>query len=201
MQTRQASFFVPFFMAGALLTACGQAPESGSAEVQAAYGQCNYAALAQCLSHKGGQGCYPKHGCEAGSVSQRGAQYAATASSREGHPLAGYCYQYVWEHLSNVVGPDRANRSSAGAESAFMFADWANRSPGQLRSIFELQKISVSRIVDIPVGSVIVWARGQCGYSSEHGHIEIVTRPGRACSDGCAPIKNCGSMPDVCAPL
>ncbi|MBI4676828.1 MAG: hypothetical protein HY748_04535 [Elusimicrobia bacterium] len=40
------------------------------------------------------------------------------------------------------------------------------------------------------LGSIIVYGRGQCGFSSEHGHIEVVVsrNPLQACSDGCMDV-------------
>ena len=48
----------------------------------------------------------------------------------------------------------------------------------------------------IKKGSIIVWRRGQCGYHSTYGHIEIAVddTSSRACSDFCGSIrKTCGN--------
>jgi len=75
---------------------------------------------------------------------------------------------------------------------AYQWGEWANAHPA------DLKKIGFRRVIGlgargIPRGSVIVWQRGQCGYSKTWGHIEIVvdTASSKACSDYCGSVKTC----------
>lgn len=114
----------------------------------------------------------------------------------------GRCYEYVWYALKSATGMTeaRANQLGIPATSAYQFGDWADANPSALYSDFGLEKIS-STAADAPVGSVIVWEPGQCGFSSAHGHIEIVASPGYACSDFCGYMyDDCGN-PRVYMPV
>ena len=75
--------------------------------------------------------------------------------------------------------------------------DWNHYSPSEL----------VERGVDLGASprAIIVWGRGECGYSKSHGHIEVVSTAdgSRACSDFCGRVKTsrrCG-IPDVFIPV
>ncbi len=51
---------------------------------------------------------------------------------------------------------------------------------------------------EVPLGSILVYDRGWCGFSEASGHIEVLTAPDRACSDGCEGLDNsCFSDPAV----
>lgn len=43
---------------------------------------------------------------------------------------------------------------------------------------------------EVPVGSILVYDRGWCGFSESSGHIEVLTAPDWACSDGCESLDN-----------
>ncbi|HEY8077382.1 MAG TPA: hypothetical protein VIF62_24820, partial [Labilithrix sp.] len=53
---------------------------------------------------------------------------------------------------------------------------------------------------DIPLGAIVAWRPGQCGYSAQYGHIEIAIGGGRACSDFCGNIAHGCGAPDVFVP-
>ena len=103
--------------------------------------------------------------------------------------FTGYCYAYVKDALDAVL--PKGWRSQVGQSSAYQFASSLNRNP-KLFDKLKLRKIDPNTIPDgiPPVGAIIVYGRGMCGFSPEHGHIEIVvaTQPPRACSDGCMNI-------------
>lgn len=123
-------------------------------------------------------------------------------ASRLGYSI-GRCYQYVWETLRYVLGAYRGTNidsTSVPPTSAYQFADWAQANPATLRSQFSLEEID-SWGTDAPVGSVIVWDPSQCGAHPVHGHIEIVSSPGYACSDYCATVRTCSSKPRVFQPV
>ena len=99
--------------------------------------------------------------------------------------FTGHCYAYVKDALDNVL-PD-GWRSEVGQASAFQFANSINKNP-KLFDRLKLRKIDPSTLPDgiPPVGAIIVYGRGMCGFSRAHGHIEIVvsSKPPKACSDG-----------------
>jgi hypothetical protein len=114
----------------------------------------------------------------------------------------GRCYQYAWAAMKRAIGMTESRASELGipSTSAYQFGDWADAHPSALYSDFGLKKIT-STAANAPVGSVVVWEPGQCGFNSTHGHIEIVASPGYACSDFCGYMYNdCGS-PRVYMPV
>ena len=114
----------------------------------------------------------------------------------------GRCYEYVWYALKRVTGitESRATQIGVPATSAYQFGDWADQNPSALLNDFGLKKIN-SSAANAPVGSVIVWDAGQCGFSAVHGHIEIVASPGYACSDFCGYMYNDCGAPRVYMPV
>ena len=133
-----------------------------------------------------------------------------TASSNLGNSLAqsalngsqgysaGRCYEFVWGALRRVIGY-KIEDTAVPETSAYQFGDWADRNPNDLARVFQLKKSSVYP-ENAPLGSVIVWNPGQCGYNATHGHIEIAVGGGRACSDFCGQIKTTCAMPRVYVP-
>jgi hypothetical protein len=103
--------------------------------------------------------------------------------------FTGYCYAFVKDALDAVL--PSGWRRHIGQSSAYQFASSLNRNP-KLFDKLKLRKIDPNTLPDgiPPVGSIIVYGPGMCGFSPKHGHIEIVvaTQPPRACSDGCMNI-------------
>jgi hypothetical protein len=127
-----------------------------------------------------------------GYSASRGAQLARTALRRDGYPSGGWCALEVSNSVerSGVV-PNGVSwyRNNAIDISEYM----AGSTNYQNRVGFKRVGVSAN---DIPKGSVIGWRRGQCGYHSKYGHIEIAVDDSskRACSDYCGSIKQtCGS--------
>ncbi|MEI8027677.1 MAG: hypothetical protein WCI18_15120 [Pseudomonadota bacterium] len=108
------------------------------------------------------------------------------------------CWGRVWKALKWTFG-NQIENLPIGSQYAYDFARWANSNVQGLLQNFKLKKMSVSGS-DIPVGSVIVWKPGQCGYSASAGHIEIVVSPGRACSFYCGAICT-SAVPEVYVPV
>ncbi|MDD5628849.1 MAG: hypothetical protein PHU21_07285, partial [Elusimicrobia bacterium] len=103
--------------------------------------------------------------------------------------FTGYCYSYVQAALQKAGIVDRRDIGAAGASAhAKLFADFVEKNPGLLKR--KLRRIPEPSW-PVPIGTVVVWSAGACGYSASSGHIEIVTRikPPQACSDGCAAFQ------------
>jgi hypothetical protein len=127
-----------------------------------------------------------------GYSATRGGKLASTALRMDGHAAGGWCAletsnsveksgiipNGVTWYRNNAIDISEYMASNAGYDAKVGF-----------------KSISVSPN-DIPKGSIIGWRRGQCGYSSKYGHIEISvdSSSSRACSDFCGYIKkSCGS--------
>jgi hypothetical protein len=78
--------------------------------------------------------------------------------------------------------------------SAYEWGLWANAHPTELKAR-GFRRVTGLGVDKIPRGAIIVWKKGQCGYHSLYGHIEIVTdtASSKACSDYCGSVKKtCG---------
>ncbi|MDD4952909.1 MAG: hypothetical protein PHV85_10200 [Desulfovibrionaceae bacterium] len=105
--------------------------------------------------------------------------------------FSGYCYAAVKEGLDKIL--PSGWRSQVGPASAYQFATSLNRNP-KLFDKLKLRKLDPAALSDrkLPVGAIIVYGRGMCGFSPKHGHIEVVVseNPPKACSDGCMGIPS-----------
>lgn len=126
---------------------------------------------------------------------------SAAALSVNGKASQHRCYAYVKKHLRAAGMPTSQIDAAGYALSAYMFAVWAKKNPSALSKMGLVEAAGTS-LDKLPRGAVIVWARGQCGYSSEHGHIEIVVddNSSKACSDFCGSIKKTCGAPSIFVP-
>lgn len=132
-----------------------------------------------------------------------GARLAAAAAKGNLGAFYGKCYEYVSYHMeaAGVIRPAQWDQLGIGPEYAADFADWAVANPEVMRRELKLVRIPTpADKLAIPVGSIIVYERGACGFSKRAGHIEVVTRPDWACSDGCESLDQaCFADPAVSA--
>jgi hypothetical protein len=100
---------------------------------------------------------------------------------------------------SGIIKPWQWSWLGIGPWSAADFATWANANPAAMRKHISMARIKTpEKISDLPVGGIVVYQRGACGFSSRHGHIEVVVSPGRLCSDGCQPAyQECFGNPGI----
>lgn len=130
-----------------------------------------------------------------------GTKLAAAAARGNLGAFRGRCYEYVSYHMeaAGVIRAAQWDQLRIGPDYAADFADWALANPAVMRRELKLVKISTpSDKLAIPVGSIIVYERGVCGFSKRAGHIEVVTRADWACSDGCQSLEQaCFSSPAV----
>jgi hypothetical protein len=85
--------------------------------------------------------------------------------------------------------------------SAAAFQRYYNMRPAELaKRGFRRETIPLGKV---PLGSLIGWRPGQCGYHATYGHIEIVVdrTVSRACSDYCGAIKKTCGDPYVYIPI
>jgi hypothetical protein len=118
-----------------------------------------------------------------------GNQFANAAQAGSAGYSMSRCYEYVWAALRSALGW-QIESLPIPPTSAYQFGEWVIDNPQTARAELHLAR-SYTAAASAPRGSVIVWPRGGCGYSSTHGHIEISLGNGTACSDFCAPIATC----------
>ncbi len=111
----------------------------------------------------------------------------------------GRCYEYVWRSLRLANG-EQIEALPVPAASAYQFGDWVDANPTTARARLKLERRNVTRW-NAPVGSILVWNRGQAGYNYTHGHIEVKIDANTACSDGCWGIRSGGSEPRIYVPV
>ena len=82
---------------------------------------------------------------------------------------------------SKIIPPDHA----------YELIEWSKKQGQELRDRlgYEVSKGISSK--SAPVGSLLLYDRGKCGYSGESGHIEMKTDSLHACSDFCHVIRTC----------
>jgi hypothetical protein len=133
-----------------------------------------------------------------GYSSARANKLASEALRVDGHAAGGYCAlqvsnSVVWSGIipSNVTW----YRNNAIDISEYMAANTSYDSKVGFRQV----NVTAN---NVPKGSIIGWRRGQCGYSSKYGHIEISvdSSSSRACSDFCGSIKKTCGAPYVFMP-
>jgi hypothetical protein len=124
----------------------------------------------------------------------RGAKLASTAIAMwDGASAGNYCLKGVRlsAQASGII-PDPPGWTPI-LPSAIDWGNWANAHPAELAARgFRREELGVN---EVPQGAIIVWQPGQCGYSSQYGHIEIVVdlASSKACSDFCGNVKkSCG---------
>ncbi|MDD2805867.1 MAG: hypothetical protein PHV33_09950 [Elusimicrobiales bacterium] len=132
-----------------------------------------------------------------------GARLGAAAAKGNLGAFYGRCYEYVSYHMeaAGVIRPEQWDQLRIGPDYAADFAEWAVANPEVMRRELKLVKIPTpSDKMAIPVGSIIVYERGACGFSRKAGHIEVVTKADWACSDGCESLDQaCFEDPAVSA--
>ena len=108
-------------------------------------------------------------------IGQKLAQNAAAKAKKNS---TGYCARYVKQALE---GCGLGNGESG---DAYKWEDILRRNPN-----FKEVKISGKDFKKLPAGCIIVYPKGDAGYSSQYGHIEISLGNGKAVSDFVNNIK------------
>jgi hypothetical protein len=116
----------------------------------------------------------------------------------DGQPSRHMCYAGVKEHLGTALGVGFDGIQSllgAGYQlGAYDFARWMQADPGGRASRAGFVVANDVTLDNLPLGAILVWRPGQCGYSAQYGHIEVNVGHGRACSDFCGTIaRTCGA--------
>ncbi|OGR44544.1 MAG: hypothetical protein A2X35_00330 [Elusimicrobia bacterium GWA2_61_42] len=111
------------------------------------------------------------------------------------------CYEYVSYHMekAGVIRPEQWAQLKIGPDHAADFAEWAGLNKELMLSELKLYRIPTPEDkMAVPVGSILVYERGVCDFSAKSGHIEVVTQPNWACSDGCENLDQaCFADPET----
>jgi hypothetical protein len=75
---------------------------------------------------------------------------------------------------------DDPSYTSAAGRSARKFLDWAQNNP---RSLCE--SLGLAQVSSVLPGGILVYDGQDCGMDKRNGHIEVVVRDNRVCSDHC----------------
>lgn len=113
---------------------------------------------------------------------------ARNAKSHSIGSFTGWCYSYVADamEMTGIIRRDQWYSLGIGVNAAADFSAWANRNPGTLRRELSLAKMETpSKASDLPLGAIVVYDRGTCGFSARSGHIEVKVAQNLLCSDGC----------------
>lgn len=109
--------------------------------------------------------------------------------------FTGRCYEYAGMAIENVgimpKGPDAWRALGVPVVSAADFVQVESSSASN-----RFARIRPPSWACLPVGAIVVWDRGVCGFNATHGHIEVVVsrRPAYPsetllCSDGCQTLQ------------
>lgn len=123
---------------------------------------------------------------------QKAALLASAALNNNLGYFAGRCYEFVANHMerAGVIRPSQWDELGIGPDHAADFAAWANANPAAMRAGLSLEKMETpEKVADLPLGGIVVYERGACGFSKRSGHIEVVVAENQLCSDGCESFE------------
>jgi hypothetical protein len=101
-----------------------------------------------------------------------------------------YAYEAGFMEAAGVIRPGQWSDLGIGTDSAADFAEWAEANPVSLRRSLGLARMeNPESVAELPVGGIVVYGRGTCGFSPKHGHIEVVVAENKLCSDGCESFE------------
>ena len=133
-----------------------------------------------------------------------GKKLAAAAEAGNIGTFRGQCYAFVAHHMdaAGILGFN--DWAAMGIEPDFSdhaadFAVWAANNQEKMRREMKLAILPTpENKEEVPLGSILVYDRGWCDFSSKSGHIEVLTAPDKACSDGCEGLdQNCFADPAI----
>ena len=133
-----------------------------------------------------------------------GKKLAAAAEAGNIGAFKGKCYAFVAHHMdaAGILGFN--DWAAMGIEPDFSdhaadFAVWAAANQEKMRREMKLAILPTpENKEEVPLGSILVYDRGFCDFSPKSGHIEVLTGPDKACSDGCEGLdQKCFADPEI----
>ena len=107
-----------------------------------------------------------------GYSAKKGQKLAQDAAAHATKKSTGWCAKYVRQTI------ERCGFDNGESGNAYEWGDLLSRN-----SNFKEVKVSGKDLKKLPAGCIIVYPRGDAGYSSQYGHIEISLGNGKAASD------------------
>lgn len=133
-----------------------------------------------------------------------GGKLAEAAEAGNAGAFSGKCYAYVAHHMDVAGILDFNDWAAMGIEPDFSdhaadFAVWAAANQEKMRREMKLAILPTpENKEEVPLGSILVYDRGFCDFSAKSGHIEVLTAPDKACSDGCEALdQKCFADPAI----
>ena len=109
---------------------------------------------------------------QVGYDKQKGKQLAQDVLNHANSKSTGYCARSVKESLA------RTGLADYESGHAYQCADMLSDNPN-----FKEVKVDAKDIDDLTAGCIVVYPKGDSGYSSKYGHIEVALGNGKAASD------------------
>ena len=135
---------------------------------------------------------------------EMGKKLAAAAAAGNIGAFKGKCYTYVARHMdaAGILGFNdwvAMGIQPGYSADAADFAVWAAANQEKMRREMKLAILPTpENKEEVPLGSILVYDRGYCDFSSDSGHIEVLTAQDKACSDGCEGLdQKCFADPDI----
>lgn len=126
-------------------------------------------------------------------IDSKRANELAEAAEDNARQFGGWCYRVVKSGLKTILPEKWHNWLYQDQGHAYKFAENLRENPKMLDKL-KLRKLTPEQVSNgvPPVGSIVVFGRGVCGFSAKSGHIEIrvAGEPPRYCSDGCTTSEN-----------
>lgn len=133
-----------------------------------------------------------------------GKKLAAAAEAGNIGVFKGKCYAFVAHHMDTAGILGFNDWAAMGIEPDFSdhaadFAVWAAANQEKMRREMKLAILPTpENKEEVPLGSILVYDRGFCDFSPKSGHIEVLTAPDKACSDGCEGLdQKCFGDPAI----
>ena len=176
-----------------LAATCGAA----WAHIRDAHGHVGYAAV-QYLRAKSPSTPPPSGGFTSYYSPARGKALArASYAIGAGHRSGGYCLRGVRSAIDRSISPGFAT-GSPGASQFGAYAR-AHRSfmDAHHMHVYARGEAGAPTPSQFPVGTIMVYSAGHCGFHPVYGHVEVVINSATACSDFCRHRTDTRCGPDT----
>jgi Bacterial SH3 domain len=167
------------------------------AHVRDANGQVGYSAV-QYLRGKTPATPPPRGGYLSYYSPARGKALArASYAIGAGHRSGGYCLRGVRSAIDRSISPGFAT----GSPGASQFGDYARAHRSFMDAhhmhVYARGEAGAPTPAAFPVGTIMVYSAGHCGFHPVYGHVEIVVNATTACSDFCRHRTDTRCGPDT----
>lgn len=176
-----------------LAATCGAA----WAHIRDSHGHVGYSAV-QYLRTKSPSKPPPSGGYMSYYSPSRGKSLArASYNIGAGHRSGGYCLRGVNHAISNSISPG----FNTGMPGASQFGSYARAHRSYMDAhhmhVYARGEAGAPSPSQFPVGTIMVYSAGHCGFHPVYGHVEVVVNSSTACSDFCRHRTDTRCGPDT----